>query len=95
MDTLINPDQKPAFMEKLRQEAEYELGQVLESSSDKSDRSSLRPTVPPAPNIPQIDEYGPQVRQENAAWKPCINAFQRMNFSVYPGEPRTPTVMTG
>jgi 5-methyltetrahydrofolate--homocysteine methyltransferase len=60
MDTLINPDQKPAFMDRLHKEADYELGQAGELGSEKPGEEP-RSTVPPDENIPHIDEFGPRV----------------------------------
>ena len=59
MDTLINPNEKPAFMEKVREQARYELGQVRGSSGSKS--GETQPSVPPAARIPNVDVYGPRL----------------------------------
>jgi 5-methyltetrahydrofolate--homocysteine methyltransferase len=59
MDTLINPNEKPAFIEKIQDQARYELGQVRESTGAKP--AGTRSSVPPANRIPRVDEYGPRL----------------------------------
>ena len=59
MDSLVNPAEKPAFLEKIRREAEYELGQVREPSTAKTGTS--RSSITPASYIPRVDEYGPRL----------------------------------
>ncbi len=60
MDALVNPDEKPALLDKIRQEANYELGLVKESKSVNpvGERGS---SIPPAEYIPRVDEYGPRL----------------------------------
>ncbi len=60
MDTLINPEQKTALMEKIQREADYELGQVGEAGNEKQ-TNEPGSSVTPAPSIPVIDEYGPRL----------------------------------
>lgn len=63
MDSLVNSHERPALMERMREEARYELGLAKEARSEKPDanRSSA---VTPAPFIPRVTEFGPRlVRQ--------------------------------
>jgi 5-methyltetrahydrofolate--homocysteine methyltransferase len=59
MDTLINPDEKPAFLDKVRDQARYELGQVREPAGAKTGNSQS--SVSRASYIPRVDEYGPRL----------------------------------
>ncbi len=60
MDNLTNPSQKPALMEKMLREADYELGLV---DSEVGERPSVEPrsSIPSATLIPTVDEYGPRL----------------------------------
>jgi len=59
MDTLINPEEKPAFLERIRGEARYELGLTRDVKEKASQASSSN--VAPAKYIPRVDEYGPKL----------------------------------
>ncbi|NMB54874.1 MAG: methionine synthase [Leptolinea sp.] len=59
MDTLINPEEKPAFLERIREEARYELGLTRDVKEKASPASSSN--VSPAKYIPRVDEYGPKL----------------------------------
>jgi 5-methyltetrahydrofolate--homocysteine methyltransferase len=60
MDSLVSSELKPAFMERMHEEARYELGLAKEAKFEKPDtnRSSA---VTPAAFIPRVDEYGPKL----------------------------------
>lgn len=60
MDTLVNPTEKTALMEKIRREADFELGQAGEEGSSKPG-VEIKPTIPPAAVIPSVEEYGPRL----------------------------------
>ncbi len=60
MDTLVNPDKKPAFLDHLRKQAQYELGLIKEDKSDTSS-TTLVSSVSPATYIPSVDEFGPKL----------------------------------
>jgi 5-methyltetrahydrofolate--homocysteine methyltransferase len=59
MDSLVDPKEKPALMEKIRHEASYELGLVREKTVEKQPQETKGSSVPPAKYIPRVDEYGP------------------------------------
>ena len=59
MDALANPDERPGALEKLRQEAERELGRVVPSRTGQEPVS--RSSVPPAAHIPKPATWGPRL----------------------------------
>jgi len=61
MDSLVDPKEKPALMEKIRHEASYELGLGREKTVEKQPQETKGSSVPPAKYIPRVDEYGPRL----------------------------------
>jgi 5-methyltetrahydrofolate--homocysteine methyltransferase len=71
MDSLVDETTKPAMLEQLRQEANFELGQVKETGEQKSIPEKAS-SVMPAPKIPVVREYGPKLVKQ----MPLESVFQ-------------------
>lgn len=59
MDGLMNPQRKPALLEKMRAEAELETGRAASPRSQTPRRKKAG--LPPAPFIPEVTRWGPRV----------------------------------
>jgi 5-methyltetrahydrofolate--homocysteine methyltransferase len=59
MDGLMNEKKRPALLEKIRHEADIELGRIVETP--ESTATVLRSEVPPAAQIPRPTTWGPRV----------------------------------
>lgn len=60
MDTLTNPEKRGVFLEKIRTEAEHELGRA--AAPPRNARPTRRTiSVPPAARLPAPPHYGPRV----------------------------------
>jgi 5-methyltetrahydrofolate--homocysteine methyltransferase len=62
MDALVNPKQKPALLERIRREADLELGRLQPPEEPSASRQ--RSATPPAPSIPRPPVWGPRVVHE-------------------------------
>lgn len=59
MDSLSNPEQREALIEKIRRESEIELGRSIQHK--RPEKPSVRSSVEPAAYIPKPPRWGPHV----------------------------------